>query len=174
MAGSNSTVTRDYQFELDRGAGGDEPPILSIFGGKITTYRKLAEHALEQLSELSSYEWTADKALPGGDIKPQDFDAFVARMEERYPFLEPQTVLRLARAYGTRMTDLLGRRSSVNEMGVRLGGDLYSLELRYLIETEFARSAEDVLYRRSKLYLHLTPEEQTRVSDWFARQTADA
>ena len=173
-AGSNSTVTRDYQFELDRGSAGDEPPILSIFGGKITTYRKLAEHALEQLPELSSYQWTANEALPGGDIKPQEFDAFVARMQERYPFLPPQTVLRLARAYGTRMTDFLSRRTSINEMGMRLGGDLYSVELRYLIETEFARSAEDVLKRRSKLYLHLTPEEQVRVTDWFAREVEAA
>ncbi|MEM6857365.1 MAG: glycerol-3-phosphate dehydrogenase [Pseudomonadota bacterium] len=173
-AGSNSTVTRDYQFELDRGDGGDAPPILSIFGGKITTYRKLAEHALEQLPELSSRQWTADEALPGGDIKPQEFDAFVAGMQERYPFLEPQTVLRMARAYGTRMTDFLGDAASLNALDPHLGGDLYAAELRYLIETEFARSAEDVLKRRSKLYLHLTAEEQARVEDWFERQTADA
>ncbi|MEO0699102.1 MAG: glycerol-3-phosphate dehydrogenase C-terminal domain-containing protein, partial [Pseudomonadota bacterium] len=87
-----------------------------------------------------------------------------------YTFLEPQTVLRLARAYGTRMTQILGRRTSINEMGMPLGGDLYSLELRYLVETEFARSAEDVLKRRSKLYLHLTAEEQARVADWFEQE----
>ncbi|MEO0871647.1 MAG: glycerol-3-phosphate dehydrogenase, partial [Pseudomonadota bacterium] len=173
-AGSNSTVTRDYQFELDRGDSGDEPPILSIFGGKITTYRKLAEHALKELPELSSRQWTADEALPGGDIKPQEFDAFVARMQERYTFLEPKTVLRLARAYGTRMSDFLEDASNVNALGPHLGGDLYAAELRYLIETEFARSAEDVLKRRSKLYLHLTAEEQARVADWFTQQHVTA
>ena len=83
-------------------------------------------------------------------------------------------MLRLARAYGTRMTEFLGRRTSINEMGMRLGGDLYSLELRYLIETEFAQTADDVLKRRSKLYLHLTPEEQARVADWFEQQPIDA
>ena len=77
-AGSNSTVTRDYQFELDVGKSGEAPPILSIFGGKITTYRKLAEHALEKLPNAPGGSWTADAPLPGGDIDPSQFDAFVA------------------------------------------------------------------------------------------------
>ncbi|MEO1731927.1 MAG: glycerol-3-phosphate dehydrogenase, partial [Pseudomonadota bacterium] len=168
-AASNSTVTRDYQFELDRGEAGDEPPILSIFGGKITTYRKLAEHALEKLPELSSRQWTANEPLPGGDIKPGEFDAFVADIQHRYAFLPPATALRMARAYGTRLKDFLKRKTSINEMGVHIAGDLYAAELRYLMENEFAVSAQDVLYRRSKLYLHLSEEEQQRVADWIAR-----
>jgi len=173
-AGSNSTVTRDYQFELDRGMDGKEPPILSIFGGKITTYRKLAEHALEKLSTLPATHWTASEPLPGGDIDPAAFDAFAAEMAERYPFLPAATVLRMARAYGTRMIRFLGRKTSINEMGVPVAGDLYAAELRYLVTTEFAHTAQDVLKRRSKLYLHLTPEEQQRVADWLSRENIAA
>jgi glycerol-3-phosphate dehydrogenase len=161
---SNSTVTRDYQFELDE-AG---PKLLSIFGGKLTTYRKLAEHALERL-RVPGRSWTADQPLPGGDIDPARFDRFLADQAVRYPWLAPATVLRFARAYGTRMIDLIGDAQGTNDLGARLGGDVFARELEYLVEHEFARSAEDVLYRRSKLYLHLTPQEQARIADWFAR-----
>ena len=167
-AASNSTVTRDYQFELDHGGSGDAPPILSIFGGKITTYRKLAEHALEKLPGLSSRQWTADEPLPGGDIAPGEIAAFVADMQDCFTFLPPAAVRRMARAYGTRMKDFLKRKTSINEMGVHIAGDLYAAELRYLMESEFATSAEDVLHRRSKLYLHLSEKEQSRVADWMA------
>ncbi|MEM6267095.1 MAG: glycerol-3-phosphate dehydrogenase C-terminal domain-containing protein, partial [Pseudomonadota bacterium] len=173
-AASNSTVTRDYQFELDQGESGDDPPILSIFGGKITTYRKLAEHALSQFPDYSQASWTADELLPGANFDSSGFDGWAARMRERYPFLSESTVLRLCRAYGKRMVDFLGRKQSINEMGTHLGGDLYAAELRYLIKTEFARSAEDVLKRRSKLYLHLCEDEQARVHDWFEREFAPA
>ncbi|MEO0690339.1 MAG: glycerol-3-phosphate dehydrogenase [Pseudomonadota bacterium] len=173
-AGSNSTVTRDYQFELDAGKGGAEPPILSIFGGKITTYRKLAEHALEKLPGAPGDSWTADEPLPGGDIDPSQFDAFVAEMAQRYASLEPKTVWRLCRAYGTRLSGILGDTGSPNELGPLIAGDLYEAELRYLVDTEFATSAEDVLARRSKLYLHLTPDEQVRVQDWFERERVPA
>ncbi len=170
-AGSNSTVTRDYQFELDVGNSGDEPPILSIFGGKITTYRKLAEHALEQLPGFSGPSWTADKPLPGGDFEATEFEAFLAAMQSRYPFLPPAMTRRLARAYGTRMEALIGDRQGLNDLGERLGGDLYEAELIYLVETEFAGTAKDVLARRSKFHLHLTPAEQDRVRSWFADRT---
>lgn len=163
-AASNSTVTRDYQFELDR----DGPPILSIFGGKLTTYRKLAEHALEKL-DLAGASWTASQPLPGGDIAPDGFDDFVARQCAAYPWLSQSTVLRLARAYGTRMNAILNGAQGTNDLGAHLGGDVYSAELEYLATQEFARTAEDVLKRRSKLYLHLTDEEQARIADWFDR-----
>ncbi len=161
-AASNSTVTRDYQFELDE----DGPPLLSIFGGKLTTYRKLAEHALQKL-HVSGSSWTADKALPGGDIDPARFDAFVDAQREAYPWLAPKTVLRLARAYGTRMADVISDAQGTNDLGAHLGGDLFERELEYLVAQEFATTAEDALKRRSKLYLHLTPQEQDRVTDWF-------
>ncbi len=168
-AASNSTVTRDYQFELDE----DGPALLSIFGGKLTTYRKLAEHALEKL-KVRGASWTADRALPGGDIDPTKFDAFVAEQEQVYPWLAPETVLRLARAYGTRVSDVIGDAQGTNDLGEHLGGDVYARELEYLARFEFATTGEDVLKRRSKLYLHLTDEEQKRVSQWFDRARTPA
>ncbi|MEE4204893.1 MAG: glycerol-3-phosphate dehydrogenase [Erythrobacter sp.] len=162
----NSTVTRDYQFELDRGTDGNGPPLLSIFGGKITTYRKLAEHALEEL-RIGGIEWTADAALPGGDIDPVRFEDFVREQAARYPFVEAPTIRRLARAYGTRMDAVLGDAKGTNDLGQHMGGDLYAAELEYLAREEFARSAEDVLKRRSKLYLHLDDAAQARVAAWF-------
>ncbi|MEM9310541.1 MAG: glycerol-3-phosphate dehydrogenase [Pseudomonadota bacterium] len=168
-AASNSTVTRDYQFELDQGENGEEPPILSIFGGKITTYRKLAEHALEKLPGLSTHQWTADEALPGGDIPVDQYDNRLAQLMMRIDWFPPEGLRRLYRAYGTRVERILGGAKSLADLGMHFGGDFYEAELRYLVETEFARSAEDVLYRRSKLYLHLAKDEQSRVYDWFKR-----
>ncbi|WP_432199668.1 glycerol-3-phosphate dehydrogenase [Erythrobacter sp. W53] len=172
---NNSTVTRDYVFELeDRDeAGSAAPPILSIFGGKITTYRKLSEHALKRLG-LGDTSWTVDAHLPGGDIDPMAFDAFVNDLTARYDWLPDVMTLRLARAYGTRMHDVLAGAQGINDLGPHLGGNLYEAELRYLMEHEFARDAEDVLWRRSKLGLHLTKAEQQNVHNWFAAEKAPA
>ena len=164
---SNSTVTRDYVFELDRGDDGNAPALLSIFGGKITTYRKLAEHALEKLG-VSGKAWTANATLPGGDIEPEHFDRFVGDMAAMYPWLTLETVLRLARAYGTLVIELLGDAQGTNDLGAHIGGDLYARELEYLCEHEFAATAGDVLWRRSKLELHLDEASKQRVADWFA------
>ncbi|MEM7688809.1 MAG: glycerol-3-phosphate dehydrogenase [Pseudomonadota bacterium] len=165
---SNSTVTRDYVFELDRGENGEAPPLLSIFGGKITTYRKLAEHALEKLG-VGGGSWTADKALPGGDIDPHGYDQFVAEKAREYSWLPAGAVERLARAYGSRIDDVLGGAQGLNDLGPHLGGDLYAGELEYLMASEFATSAEDVLWRRSKLGVHLDAQAQQRVRDWFEK-----
>ncbi|EAQ27701.1 glycerol-3-phosphate dehydrogenase [Erythrobacter sp. NAP1] len=161
-AASNSTVTRDYQFELEE----DGPKLLSIFGGKLTTYRKLAEHALERIG-IDGGSWTADAVLPGGEIDPIYFDRFVGDQAALFPWLDEKTVLRLARAYGTRMIDLLGDAQGINDLGEHLGGDLYASELEYLVEHEFAATAEDVLKRRSKLYLHIDDAAQAKVARWF-------
>lgn len=165
-AASNSTVTRDYQFELDRGEDNTAPPILSIFGGKITTYRKLAEHALQELG-VTGQSWTADKPLPGGDIDPLAFDRFVAEQGAKRDWLPKPMVERLARAYGTRMDAILEGAQGTNDLGQHIGGDLYAAELDYLVEHEFARTAEDVLWRRSKLALHLSEDEQAKLVSWF-------
>ena len=173
-ARSNSTVTRDYMFELE--AEGGAPAILSIFGGKITTYRKLAEHALEKLGGAGlavGKAWTKDAPLPGGEgIDPLRFDAFVEDCQRRYMWFPPRATHRLARAYGQRLHAILGAANGVEDLGPRLGDGLYAAELSYLVEAEFARTAEDVLWRRSKLGLHLDEAEQAAVAEWFVRNVA--
>ena len=165
----NSTVTRDYVFELDEGeAGQKEPAILSIFGGKITTFRKLAEHALQKLGGLGGEPWTAEATLPGGDIDPLHFGDFVADAHGVYPWLSDAAILRFARAYGTRLFDLLGDAKSEEDMGEQFGGSLYERELEFLAKEEFARAGDDVLWRRSKLSLHLDEAAKARVAAWFA------
>ncbi|WP_340587326.1 glycerol-3-phosphate dehydrogenase [Erythrobacter alti] len=169
---NDSTVTRDYVFELDKDGGA---PILSIFGGKITTYRKLAEHAIEKLGSIGGQGWTASEPLPGGDIDPQEFDQFVADQRERYPWFPASGVLRLARAYGTRLGRILGEAQRLDDLGEHLGGDLYAAELAYLVREEFVTGADDALWRRSKLGLHLDDAAQSRISQWFgSRVSVDA
>lgn len=165
----NSTVTRDYVFDLDETGGA---PILSIFGGKITTYRKLAEHALEKLGMAKSDSWTGVTSLPGGDIDPARFDHFFAENMVKYPWFGPEGVRRLCRAYGTNIDRILGGANRLEDLGEHFARDLYETELRYLMEHEFARDAEDALWRRSKLGLHLEKAAQERVAAWF--ETANA
>ena len=167
-AASNSTVTRDYVFELEAEGGA---PILSVYGGKITTYRKLAEHALEKLGavlDLPGAAWTAQAPLPGGDMPDGDFAAFLWRANERYGWVPPEMLQRLARAYGTRLGLVLGEATSLADLGRHFGGTLYAAELSYLVAHEYARTAEDVLWRRSKLGLQLAEDAQQAVTDWFA------
>ena len=169
-AASNSTVTRDYVFEVEAKGGA---PILSVYGGKITTYRKLAEHALEKLGKhlaIPDEAWTANAPLPGGDMADADFARFLWDAGERHVWLPPEMLLRLGRAYGTRLDTVLRGASSLEEMGEHFGGDLYEEELKYLVAHEFAKSADDVLWRRSKLGMHLSAEAQESVAAWFARR----
>lgn len=164
----NSTVTRDYVFEVDAKGGA---PILSVYGGKITTYRRLAEHALSKFAPHLAAQggaWTEHAPLPGGDMEKGNFAAFLWQASERHPWLPPEMLLRLARAYGTRIDLLLLEAQSLHDLGEHFGGDLYSAELEYLVRCEFARTAEDVLWRRSKLGLHLPVEAQHSVARWFA------
>jgi glycerol-3-phosphate dehydrogenase len=159
-----SAVTRDYVFDLDRG-GGDDAPLLSIYGGKITTFRRLAEHALEQLAPLlgnRAAPWTDSATLPGGDMPCGDFDAFLADTAARYPAVPAATLRRWARAYGTRLDHL------AQAPFVEVAPGVTEAELTYLWKTEWARTGADVLWRRSKLGLHLTPEQQALITQWFA------
>ena len=145
-AATASEVTRDYVLDLDAPPGA--AALLSVFGGKITTYRRLAEHALEKLG-VRGPSWTAAEALPGGDMANGDFDAWFAGFCARHPDLPPGRARRLARAYGTRADMILA-----TPQGEDFGGSSEA-ELDYLVREEFARTAEDVLYRRSKLGLHI-------------------
>ncbi len=171
-AADASAVTRDYVLEIDCGLDGAAPAILSVFGGKITTYRKLAEHALEKLG-VTGPSWTATAPLPGGSIPGLDFEGFVAAKQAARPQLSPALIHRLARAYGTRIDRVLGEAQSLSDLGEHFGGGLTSAELIYLVMHEYARSADDVLWRRSKLGLHLDEGQRARVAQWFERVTLD-
>jgi glycerol-3-phosphate dehydrogenase len=160
----NSTVTRDYVFDLEEREGAK---ILSIFGGKVTTYRKLAEHALEKLEIGEGPGWTADKALPGGDFDPMGFEQLVDDFAREHSWADKDMLRRMLRAYGTRTRRLLEGVTSANGLGEHLGGDLYARELEYLCEAEFVNSAEDALWRRSKLGLHLDDAARGKVGKWF-------
>jgi glycerol-3-phosphate dehydrogenase len=168
-AKDNSTVTRDYVFEID--AAGGKPPILSIFGGKITTYRKLAEHALEKL-KFPGDAWTASKSLPGGDFTDHQVDGSdIARDHDwARKKLGAETLLRFGRAYGTDIDRIIGTLSKPADLGREIAPGLWEAELRYLVSREFARTAEDVLWRRSKLGLHLDEAARANVSAWFVEQ----
>ncbi|HRY25101.1 MAG TPA: FAD-dependent oxidoreductase, partial [Geminicoccaceae bacterium] len=172
-SGSASAVTRDYVFDVEGGAG--RAPLLSVFGGKITTYRKLAEHALQRLCPLLDCpkgDWTAGAPLPGGDLPEGDFTAFLARFRGDHPWLPAALATRLARSYGSRATAIIEGRRGLDDLGEHLGGDLYAAELDYLVAHEWAMAPEDVLWRRSKLGLHLDEAARRRVADWFDRMPA--
>jgi glycerol-3-phosphate dehydrogenase len=167
-AANASAVTRDYVLELD--GGKDEAPMLSIFGGKITTYRKLAEHAMRDLAPFfpeAGPAWTAGAILPGGDMPGSDFDAYLHALEADYPALPKPLLRRLARAYGTRVKTLLGEARALEDLGPDFGGGLTRAEVDYLVAAEWARTAEDILYRRSKLGLHVPAGTAQRVDDYL-------
>ena len=151
--GAAQKVTRDYRLDLDTSRGA---PILSVFGGKLTTYRTLAEHAVDKITKSrKNHGWTAKVPLPGGDMPNADFAAFLSAQAKKYPFLPEGLLKRYARSYGTRMDIMLEKAQNIKGMGRDFGGGLYECEIEYLVAHEFAYSAEDILWRRSKLGLHL-------------------
>jgi glycerol-3-phosphate dehydrogenase len=162
-----TSVTRDYVLDVD--ANG--PPLLSIYGGKLTTYRKLAEDVLDDLAPGLGWptrHWTATAPLPGGDIPGANFAAFLAQLRAEYPWLEERLALRLARAYGSRSRRVLGDALSPADLGEELLPGLHTSEVDYLRREEWAVTAEDILYRRSKLALHLPAGSVTRLDAWLA------
>jgi glycerol-3-phosphate dehydrogenase len=171
-AGNASAVTRDYVLDLDSPKG--QPPLLSIFGGKLTTYRSLAEHAVDQLAPLLNaprLSWTADTALPGGDIPRGRFELFCTAFKKAHPWLPPGLARRYARHYGTRAERIVTDATEIKQLGRHFGADLYEAEVRYLIEDEWARTAEDILWRRTKLGLRLSAREAAHLENWITRQT---
>jgi glycerol-3-phosphate dehydrogenase len=161
------SASRDYVLKLDTTHGG---PLLNIFGGKLTTYRRLAEEALEKLKPFfptMSGQWTASRALPGGDFDWQAFDKYVEKLRGDYAFLAPQLARRLARAYGTKAREILGNAKSMKDLGADYGAGLTACEVSYLMRHEFAETCEDILKRRSKLYLHMTDSEKDCLSEVF-------
>ena len=119
---------------------------------------------------ISGKSWTADAPLPGGDIPDADFARFLWDAGERHMWMPPEMLLRLGRAYGTRIDAVVGSATSTAGLGEHFGGDLYEAELEYLVAHEFAREADDVLWRRSKLGMHLSDEAAESVARWFAER----
>jgi glycerol-3-phosphate dehydrogenase len=158
-AASAQAVTRDYHLELDEDAG---PKLLSVFGGKITTARALAEETLGRLG-IKGPRWTAASPLPGGDIS----GAFGADLESIAGWMPASLLLRLRRSYGARLARIVGTATSMNDLGRNFGAGLYEAEVRFLISNEFARTAEDIVLRRTKLGLHMSAVEQRSLSDWM-------
>jgi glycerol-3-phosphate dehydrogenase len=169
-ASEAKAATRDYVFELDTPGGA---PLLSIYGGKITTYRRLAEEALERLSPylrsaIARKGWTAKSPLPGGDMDVSAVAALTAELVRNYPFLSTAHANRLAHAYGTRATKLLGNAKSLGDLGRSFGATLTESEVRYLMSSEWALTAEDIVWRRSKLGLRLSAAEIAAIDAWIA------
>jgi glycerol-3-phosphate dehydrogenase len=174
-AANASAVTRDYVLDIADQDGA--LPVLSVFGGKITTYRRLAEHALEKLQPYLPRlkpTWTADAALPGGDMPDARFDTFFASFRTRHAWLPPDLALRLARDYGTRATAIVGDALDLADLGQDFGGGLTQAEVDYLVQNEWARTSQDVLWRRSKLGLRLSKDEAARLDDYLVQHAEAA
>lgn len=156
--GALSTITRDYRLDLDETHG---PALLNIFGGKLTTYRSLAERAVDKIASRfpqAGPPWTADAILPGGDIPGGDGAAFARESVRRYPQYPPAMIRRYAESYGTRLHHILKDAATPRDLGSHYGDDVYEAEIRYLVAQEWARAMEDILWRRSKLGLHVSPQ----------------
>ena len=156
-AKSATAATRDYVLSLDDTGA----PLLNIFGGKITTYRKLAENALKKLVPLvgGGAPWTHDAALPGGDFAVGDRDKLVSDLQKTYAFLSPAWALRLIKAYGTEAATMLGEAKDASDLGRDFGATLTEAEVKWLVAHEYARTADDIVWRRSKLGLRMTNDQ---------------
>ena len=167
-AKSATAATRDYVLSVDTAGA----PVLSVFGGKITTYRKLAEQAMDRLVPLigGGAAWTAGVALPGGDFAVGGQGRLADDLRRDYPFLDPATALRLIRAYGTEARAILGAARTAADLGRDFGAGLSEAEVRWLMREEFARRAADILWRRGKLGLRMTAEQAAALDAWMAAE----
>ena len=166
-----SKVTRDYVLQLDDNG----PPILSVFGGKITTCRKLSEQVVDMLKKPMAFDtpgWTANTSLPGGNIKNADFSAFLVKCKHQYPWLDDDVLRDYARNYGTDIEVLIAGCSCMADLGEHFGGKLYECEVRYLVTYEWAELSEDILWRRTKKGLRIPSEGDTGLRLWLQKQSA--
>jgi len=161
-------VTRDYELVLDERE--DQAPLLTVYGGKITTHRKLAEAALRRIGHFfeANPPWTAGSRLPGGEFPPDGFDAQVDEARDRWPFLSAPHAQRLVCSYGRRVERILKDAQRMDDLGPCFAADLTAAEVRYLVENEWARSADDVLWRRSKIGLRATAEDHAALDRFIA------
>lgn len=171
-ASAAQEATRDYVLKLDGDA--ESGAVVNVFGGKLTTSRRLAESVLEKIEEVLGRKgeaWTKGSTLPGGDFGPKSFDAEVRRLGMEYPGLPGTLLRRLMRLYGTRARVLLGSASSEADLGAHFGADLYATEVDYLVASEWARTAQDVLWRRTKLGLKVSTEDAARLEEYMRSRT---
>jgi len=173
-AGKPEDIGRDYTLMLDERYG--EAPLLTVYGGKITTYRRLAEDAMAKLAHFfpRSRPWTARSSLPGGDFLYDGLSTLIERTQQRWKFLNANHVRRLVSAYGTRVDRVLGNAKSSDDLGLRLGADLTAAEVRYLMKAEWARTADDVLWRRSKLGLRFSDALRADLDRFMAQEKVTA
>jgi glycerol-3-phosphate dehydrogenase len=170
---SPQAITRDYTLDIHDVDG--QAPLLSVFGGKLTTYRKLAEHALEKL--VPYYKgigpaWTKGAVLPGGDIDGNR-DDFAAKLRRRYPFITESMARHFARTYGSNTEWILGEAKELADLGEHFGHELYEAELRYLVEHEWVRRLDDAIWRRTKEGMWLNAEQQSRVAQWLLQHAGN-
>lgn len=180
-SGKPEAATRGYRFEIDGGKGGPEnggAPLLSVFGGKITTYRHLAAEAVSELAPflpmLAASDWTGNAPLPGGDFGRDQAPVKMRDLAARYPFLSARDAQRLIRLYGTRAASFLGAATSVSDLGEQFGHGLSAAEVDYLFTQEWAQTADDILWRRTKLGLYFTPEQTARLAAYITERTTSA
>jgi glycerol-3-phosphate dehydrogenase len=167
-ASSATAATRDYVLKVNQDGGA--APLLNIFGGKITTYRKLAESALEKIAPFfpeAGPVWTAGVSLPGGDFPVDGVAPLIQELRENYPFLDDFWVRRLIRAYGTEAQLILGDAKSIKDMGKGFAATLTEREIVWLMDKEYARTAEDVVWRRSRLGLRMSKSEIAELDTWM-------
>jgi glycerol-3-phosphate dehydrogenase len=163
-ASAAQEATRDYVLKVDGDA--TTGAVVNVFGGKLTTYRRLSESVLDKIEAVlgkTGETWTARSKLPGGEFEPMAFEAELRRLGKDYPGFPQPMLRRLLRQYGTKARDVLGDAASVEALGEHFGADLYAREVDYLIEAEWARAAEDILWRRTKLGLRVEPEDIARL-----------
>ena len=170
-------ATRDYVFRQEGGKNSEQggAPLINIFGGKITTYRELAERMMDEIEEnlgKKGRPWTARAPLPGGDFPVQGFKTLVAKTMSRYAFLMPEQAERMCHAYGTKITSVLGNATAVDQLGEDFGQGLYEAEVRYLMTNEWAHSADDVVWRRSKLGLVMNDKQVAALDSWMKKERA--
>jgi glycerol-3-phosphate dehydrogenase len=172
-----SKITRDYSLRVDVDRDLNNAPLLSVFGGKITTYRRLAEHAVEKLADWFPQmkpPWTESASLPGGDFRGLSPPAFLQQLQDAFPALPHALIKSIADRHGANAYTVLGNAKQIDDMGQYFGGYLYAREVDYLAMHEWAHTAEDILWRRTKAGLHANAAEKERLQSYMMNRVVPA